>query len=104
MGIYQQSSLFLSGFAPLPGKWISTTSLCYLLVSGHFSNVIIIVLFIGDVVFVHGAAATPLPLLDSLAAHGKASQLKDVQLIHIHTEGPGVCQQPEYNGIPTVSS
>ena len=52
----------------------------------------------GDTVFVHGAAATPLPLLESLANHGKSANLKDVELIHIHTEGPGVCQQPEYHG------
>eukprot|EP00112_Aurelia_sp_Birch-Aquarium-sp1_P022630 Seg644.2 transcript_id=Seg644.2/GoldUCD/mRNA.D3Y31 product="4-hydroxybutyrate coenzyme A transferase" protein_id=Seg644.2/GoldUCD/D3Y31 len=53
----------------------------------------------GDCVYVHGAAATPLPLLESLAAHGKSGELKDVELIHIHTEGPGICQQPEYEGI-----
>ena len=52
----------------------------------------------GDYVYVHGAAATPLPLLESLAAHGKSEKLKDVNLIHIHTEGPGICQQPEYEG------
>ena len=56
----------------------------------------------GDYVYVHGAAATPLPLLESLAAHGKSEKLKDVSLIHIHTEGPGICQQPEYEG--TVST
>lgn len=52
----------------------------------------------GDTVFVHGAAATPLPLLESLAQHGKTGNLKDVKLIHIHTEGPGICQKPEFNG------
>ena len=59
--------------------------------SAHFTT--------GDYVYVHGAAATPLPLLESLAAHGKSEGLKDVNLIHIHTEGPGVCQQPEYEGM-----
>ena len=49
-------------------------------------------------VFVHGCAATPLVLLDSLATHGKREKLKDVQLIHIHTEGPGVCMQPDCEG------
>ena len=49
-------------------------------------------------VFVHGCAATPLTLLSALAKHGVDAKLKDVELIHIHTEGPGVCVQPEYNG------
>jgi len=53
----------------------------------------------GDTVFVHGAAATPIPLLEALAKHGKSDNLKDVTLIHIHTEGPGVCQQPDFEGI-----
>lgn len=49
-------------------------------------------------VFVHGCAATPLTLLDALAKHGLAARLKDVELIHIHTEGPAVCVEPEYDG------
>jgi 4-hydroxybutyrate CoA-transferase len=36
-------------------------------------------------VFVHGAAATPTPLLDALVAH---TQLEDVTLYHLHTAGP----------------
>ncbi len=35
-------------------------------------------------VFVHGAAATPIPLLDALAARGDVS---DVRLYHLHTHG-----------------
>lgn len=49
-------------------------------------------------VFVHGGAATPLPLLDAMAQRGKEAGLKDVELIHIHTEGPGVVVEPEYDG------
>ena len=49
-------------------------------------------------VFVHGGAATPLPLLDAVAKRGKEAGLKDVELIHIHTEGPGAVVQPEYDG------
>lgn len=52
-------------------------------------------------VFVHGCAATPLVLLDALAKHGKHDHLKDVQLIHIHTEGPGACTQPDCEGAST---
>ena len=48
--------------------------------------------------FVHGGAATPLPLLDALAQRGAKKGLTNVELIHIHTEGPGTIVQPEYEG------
>jgi len=40
----------------------------------------------GQQVFVHGGAATPSVLLDALVA--RADELRDVGVIHIHTEGP----------------
>jgi 4-hydroxybutyrate CoA-transferase len=40
----------------------------------------------GDHVFVHGGAATPSALLAALA--GRASELRDVGITHLHTEGP----------------
>jgi len=40
----------------------------------------------GHRVFVHGAAATPLGLLDALVA--QAGRLRDVELVHLHTYGP----------------
>lgn len=49
-------------------------------------------------VFVHGGAATPLPLLDAVAKRGKEVGLKNVELIHIHTEGSGEVVKPEYDG------
>jgi len=67
--------------------WVAVTSVC---------------VGVGMRVFVHGCAATPLKLLTALAKHGVAARLKDVELIHIHTEGPGVCVQPEYEGISSV--
>ena len=39
----------------------------------------------GDKIFIHGAAATPTPLLEELA---KRSDLEGVTLYHLHTEGP----------------
>lgn len=54
--------------------------------------------FIGMKVFVHGGAATPLPLLDAVAKRGKEVGLKNVELIHIHTEGSGELVKPEYDG------
>lgn len=41
----------------------------------------------GDTVFVQGAAATPTKLVAALAQHGKASDLSDVQICSMHTEG-----------------
>jgi acyl-CoA hydrolase len=43
-------------------------------------------------VFVHGAAATPTPLLDALA---RRTDLADVKLFHMHTEGPAPFAAPE---------
>ena len=43
-------------------------------------------------VFVHGAAATPTPLLEALVA---APELKDVTLYHLHTQGPAPFVSPE---------
>jgi len=53
---------------------------------------------VGMRVFVHGCAATPLTLLLAMAKHGIDAKLKDVELVHIHTEGPGVYCQPQYDG------
>src|SRR5690349_12800324 len=39
----------------------------------------------GQQVFVHGGAATPTPLLEALVA--RAGELRDVGLIHFHTQG-----------------
>ncbi|MFM8735193.1 MAG: acetyl-CoA hydrolase/transferase family protein [Pirellulales bacterium] len=46
-------------------------------------------------VFVHGAAATPTPLLDALA---RRTDLRDVKLWHIHLEGPLAFTAPEHAG------
>ncbi len=40
----------------------------------------------GQQLFVHGGAATPSLLLDALVA--RAQELRDIGIIHIHTEGP----------------
>ncbi|KAJ6220990.1 hypothetical protein RDWZM_006802 [Blomia tropicalis] len=53
----------------------------------------------GDHVFIHGAAATPRALVPALAEHGKKSNLKDVKVHHIHTEGAGEYNGPEFEGI-----
>ncbi len=49
----------------------------------------------GDKVFVHGACATPTPLLEALAAR---TDLEGVQLYHMHLEGPAPFVLPEQLG------
>jgi acyl-CoA hydrolase len=45
----------------------------------------------GMTVFLHGAAATPLPLVEALAAR---TDLEGVRLVHLHTEGPAPYAAP----------
>ena len=48
----------------------------------------------GDRVFVHGASATPKQLI--LAMTARASELRDVEIVHLHTEGPSDYASPKY--------
>ena len=50
----------------------------------------------GQQVFVHGGAATPSALVEALAE--RAAELRDVELIHFHTEGPAPHLAPEMAG------
>lgn len=45
----------------------------------------------GDRIFIHGAAATPTPLLEALAAR---TDLQDVRIYHLHTNGPAPFAAP----------
>ena len=49
----------------------------------------------GDRVFVHGAAATPLALLDAMCAR---RDLEGVTLYHLHTEGGSAFADPAHHG------
>lgn len=49
----------------------------------------------GDRVFVHSVAAAPQPLIDAMTA--RAPELKDVEIIHLHTEGEAPYVRPEYS-------
>ena len=51
-------------------------------------------------VFVHGAAATPTPLLAALAAR---TDLQDVTLYHLHTSGPAPFADAASRGLRSVS-
>jgi 4-hydroxybutyrate CoA-transferase len=46
-------------------------------------------------VFVHGAAATPTPLLEAMVRRG---DLEHVRLYHLHLEGPTPFTEPEFSG------
>src|SRR5512138_603845 len=47
----------------------------------------------GEQVYLQCAAATPEVLLDALVA--RAAELSNVQVVHLHTEGPGPHLAPE---------
>jgi len=49
----------------------------------------------GDRVFIHSAAATPQHLVDALTARG--SELRNVELVSMHTEGTAPYLAPEYD-------
>ncbi|MBN1928447.1 MAG: acetyl-CoA hydrolase/transferase family protein [Chlorobiaceae bacterium] len=48
----------------------------------------------GDRVFIHTAAATPQRLVEAMV--GRAGQLRDVELVSLHTEGDAPYVRPEY--------
>ncbi|HEX7668722.1 MAG TPA: acetyl-CoA hydrolase/transferase C-terminal domain-containing protein [Polyangiaceae bacterium] len=50
----------------------------------------------GDRVFVHGACATPTPLLDALSVRG---DVEAVELYHLHLSGPCAFADPSVKGI-----
>ena len=48
----------------------------------------------GDRIFIHGAAATPHRLIHGLLAH--ASRLKNVEIMHLHTDGEAAYAKPDF--------
>ena len=48
-----------------------------------------------DSVFIHTAAATPNVLVDAMV--GRASELRHVEIFHLHTEGKAAYTKPEYS-------
>ncbi|VDO13213.1 unnamed protein product [Rodentolepis nana] len=79
----------LEPFAPVPGRfpqWATTAEAAF----GHLKD--------GAKVFVHGGAATPTLLVNELHNYVMSNNIKDVQLLHIHTEGPFPFNDPECVG------
>jgi 4-hydroxybutyrate CoA-transferase len=56
----------------------------------------------GERIFIHGGAATPAKLVEALVARN--NDLKNAEVVHLHTEGPALYAQPEYAGSFTVNS
>jgi acyl-CoA hydrolase len=48
----------------------------------------------GDRIFVHGISATPVKLIEAMVE--RHNELRDVELIHLHTEGPAPYADEEY--------
>lgn len=53
----------------------------------------------GHTVFCSGAAATPIHLLNAMTNHGKESNLRDITVVHMHTEGPASYCAPDCKDI-----
>ena len=49
----------------------------------------------GDRVFIHSVAAAPQSLINALV--GRSNELRDVEIVHLHTEGPAPYAKPEYS-------
>lgn len=47
-----------------------------------------------DRVFIHGVNAVPFKLIEAMV--GRASELRNVEVVHIHTEGEALYAKPEY--------
>jgi acyl-CoA hydrolase len=56
-------------------------------------------------VFIHGGAATPNHFLEALCQHARSNAgLRSVELIHLHTHGPALYQQPEFESQFRIAS
>ncbi|VVD00425.1 unnamed protein product [Leptidea sinapis] len=53
----------------------------------------------GQTVYVQGAAATPVPLLDAMTDVGKAGSMRDIKVVHMHTEKEAKYVAPECKDI-----
>jgi len=48
----------------------------------------------GDRVFIHGVAAAPIQLIEAMT--GRAAELRNVEIVHLHTEGDAPYARPEF--------
>ena len=55
-----------------------------------------------DRVYIHGVSASPFRLINAMVA--RAGELKNVELIHVHTEGEAVYTEPKYKNSFHINS
>lgn len=58
-----------------------------------------VIVWLGQTVFAQGAAATPIALLSAMTEVGKKKNLKNINVCHMHTEGPAAYTDPSCEGI-----
>ncbi len=58
----------------------------------------------GDHVHLSSVASAPQCLIKAMCERGKAGELKDVHIHHLHTEGPAPYSEPEFEGIFQLDS
>ena len=52
--------------------------------------------------YVQCSAATPTVLVDAMTKHGIAAKLRDVEVIHLHTEGAAEYAEPHCEGMKNL--
>jgi 4-hydroxybutyrate CoA-transferase len=58
----------------------------------------------GSRIYFHGQAATPLRLIDALLEHAQRKNLKDLEVLHLHTIGPARYADPDFASIFKVTN
>ena len=53
----------------------------------------------GDHIHLSSVASAPRLLIDALCERGRAGELKDIRIHHLHTEGPAPYADPEFDGL-----
>lgn len=54
-----------------------------------------IYLFVDQIVFIQGAAATPIESIRAMTDYGVRCDVRNVRLYHMHLEGPAPFAKPE---------
>lgn len=58
----------------------------------------------GDRIHIHSVACAPQGLIQALCARGRAGELKNIKLQHLHTEGAAPYAEQEFEGVFQLES
>lgn len=58
----------------------------------------------GDRIHIHSVACAPQGLIQALCARGRAGELKNIKLQHLHTEGSAPYAEQEFEGVFSLES